>query len=202
MVIQQIPSFDPNPSLKSALDFFQEIGVQNYALIGRVATWVFLPTDRQQFTKNINLAILTKDSSKIEEAFRQKGIKTYPLPIGGVAVRENDLVVDFIDRRLDGLDLLFREAIKNARQDVEILGKIVPVVNLNYLITMKLVSGETKDDQDAKSLLMVEGLKYDDLRSMVKRHLGTGTANRLDVFARDVGLLPTRGTYKMSAPSL
>ncbi len=201
MVIQQIPSFDPNPSLKSAIDFLQEIGVQDFALIGRVATWVYLPTDRQQFTKDVDFAILTKDSSKIEEALRQKGIKTHPLTIGGVAVREDDLVVDFIDRRVDGLDFLFREAIENARQDVEILGKIVPVVSLHYLVTMKLVSGEPKDDQDAKSLLMVEGLKYDDLRSLVKNHLGTGTANRLDVFARDVGLLPPRGTYKMNAPS-
>ena len=81
-------------------------------------------------------------------------------------MRELDLIVDFIDRRLDGLDLLFREAIENARKDVEIFGEIVPVVSLPYLITMKLVSGETKDDQDAKSLLMIEGIKYDDLRSL------------------------------------
>ena len=201
MVIQQIPSFDPNPSLKAAIDFLQEAKIDNYALIGRVATWVFLPADRQQFTKDVDLAILTRDSAKIEEVLKMKGFKTYPLSIGGVAVRESDIVVDFIDRRVDGLDLLFSEAIENARKDVEIFDRIVPVVNLPYLITMKLVSGENKDDQDAKSLLMVEGLKYEVLRQLVKRHLGTGTANRLDVFARDVGLLPARGSYKMSGPS-
>ena len=201
MVIHQIPTFDPNPSLKAALNFLRETGIQNFALIGRVATWVFLPTDRQQFTKDVDLAILTSDTAKIEEALKHKGLKTYPLPIGGVAVRESDLIVDFIDRRLDGLDFLFRKAIEYARRDVEIFGEIVPVVSLPYLIAMKLVSGETKDDQDAKSLLMVEELKYDDLRPLVKLHLGTGTANRLDVFAREVGLLPPKGSYKKSGPS-
>lgn len=66
---------------------------------------------------------------------------------------------------------------------------------------MKFVSGEPKDDQDIKSLLMVEGLDYDNLRTLVKKHLGTGTSNRLDVFAREVGLLPPRGPYKFSGPS-
>ncbi len=83
MVIKQIPSFDPNPSLKAAHDLLQEIGIENFALIGRVATWVFLPTDRQQFTKDVDLAVLTGDLTKIEEALKQKGLKTYPLPIGG-----------------------------------------------------------------------------------------------------------------------
>ena len=198
MVIQQIPSFDPNPSLKAALEFLQDSGVKKYALIGRVATWVFLPADRHQFTKDVDLAILTRDRTKIEDALKKKGLESRPLPIGGIAVREPDLMVDFIDRRLDGLNQLFSESIENARLDVEIFGEIVPVVSLPYLITMKLVSGESKDDLDAKSLLMVEGLQFDDLRLLVKRHLGTGTANRLDVFAREVGLLPPRYSYKMS----
>ena len=58
MVIHQIPSFNPNPSLKAALHFLREIGFQNYALIGRVATWVFLPTDLQQFTKDFAIFYL------------------------------------------------------------------------------------------------------------------------------------------------
>lgn len=67
---------------------------------------------------------------------------------------------------------------------------------------MKLVSGEPKDDLDAKSLLMVEGLHYDALRPLVKRHLGPATANRLDVFAREVGILPPKGSYRASGPSV
>lgn len=194
----RLPSFDPNSSLKAALDFLQETGIEKFALIGRVATWVFLPEDRQQFTKDVDLAILISDVAKIEEALQNRGLTTYPLPIGGVAVRELNWVVDFIDRRLDGLDHLFREAIENARRDITIFDEIVPVVSLPYLITMKLVSGESKDDHDAKSLLTVEGLEYEKLRPLVKRHLGTGTANRLDVFAREAGILPQRGPYKLS----
>ena len=64
VVIEQIPSFDPNPSLKAALDFLKETGIQNFALIARIATWVFLPTDRQQFTKDVDLIVLKKDSAK------------------------------------------------------------------------------------------------------------------------------------------
>ena len=91
VVIEQIPSFDPNPSLKAALDFLKETGIQNFALIARIATWVFLPTDRQQFTKDVDLVVLKKDSAKIEETLKQKGLKIHILPIGGVAVRESDL---------------------------------------------------------------------------------------------------------------
>ncbi len=202
MVIQQFPSFDPNPSLKAALRLLKKAGIQDFALIGRVATWVFLPVDRHQFTKDVDLAVLTADIDKIEKALKRKGFKVYQLSIGGVAVREAELVMDFIDRRLDGLDRLFGESIAYARRDVEIFGEIVPVVSLNYLITMKLVTGEPKDDLDAKSLLMVKDINYDDLRQLVKRHLGAATANRLDVFAREAGLLLPRGSYKTSGPSL
>jgi len=196
MVIQQLPSFDPNPSLKTALRFLKKAGIKDFALIGRVATWVFLPIDRHQFTKDVDLAVLTADIDKIEKALKNNGLDVYQLPIGGVAVRETEFVADFIDRRLDDLDRLFREAIAYARRDVKILGEIVPVVSLNHLITMKLVSGEPKDDLDVKSLLMVKDINYDDLRPLVKRHLGAATANRLDVFAREVGLLRLRGSYE------
>ncbi|MBF0353360.1 MAG: hypothetical protein HQM11_20200 [SAR324 cluster bacterium] len=196
MVIQQIPVFDPNPSLRSSLKLLRECGITNFALIGRIATWLYLPSDRQQFTKDVDFAILTQDSSKMEETLKQQGLKVHLLPIGGVAVRESDLIVDFIDRRLDGFDLLFREAIENARRDIEMFGEIVPVVSLQYLITMKLVSGEPKDDLDVKTLLLAEKIDYDGLRVLVKKYLGPVTANRLDVFAREVGILPPRGPYK------
>lgn len=202
MELRQIPSFDPNPSLKAALCFLREADVVNFALIGRVATWVYLPSDRQQFTKDVDLAVLTTDISKIENVLTQRGLKVYRLPIGGVAVREPELVLDFIDRHQDGFDRLFKEAIDEARRDVTIFGEIIPVVNLNYLIAMKLVSGEPKDDLDVKSLLLVKDLNYAELRELVKHQLGKATANRLDVFAREVGLLPPKGVYLGSGPSL
>ncbi len=202
MVLQQIPSFDPNPSLKTALGILQNAGVKDFALIGRVATWLYLPADRHQFTKDVDLAVLTTDSGKIESALKRKGFKVYQLPIGGVAVRESDFAVDFIDRRLDNFDPLFREAILNAERNVEVLGEIIPVVRLNYLIALKLVSGEPKDDLDAKLLLKVKGINYDDLRQLISKYLGRGTANRLDVFAQEVGLLPPKGSYSESGPSL
>ncbi len=202
MVIKQIPSFDPNKSLKAALSILKKSGIQDFALIGRIATWVFLPIDQHQFTKDVDLAVLTTDLYKIEKALKREGVKVYQLPIGGVAVRETEFVVDFIDRRLDGLDILFKDAIAHAQREVEIFGECVPVVSIDYLITMKLVSGEPKDDLDVKSLLRVKDVNYDNLRQLVKQYLGAATANRLDVFAREVGLLPPRGSYKDSGPSL
>ncbi len=199
--LSQLPAFDPNPSLKAALRFLAETGVTDFALIGRVATWVYLPADRQQFTKDVDIAVITTDIGKIETALKLRGLKIYQLPIGGVAVREPDMTVGFIDRRQGGFDVLFKEAIAQARRDVKIFGEIIPVVSLNYLITMKLVSGEPKDDLDAKSLLLVKDINYNALRETVQQHLGNATANRLDVFAREVGLLPPKGAYRESGPS-
>lgn len=201
MVVQKIPSFDPNPSLKAALEFLKENKIKDFALIGRIATWIFLPADRQQFTKDVDFAILSTETSKIEKALKGKGFKVYQLSIGGVAVREPNFVVDFIDRRLDGFNDLFQEAIANSRKDVKILEETIPVVDLNYLLTMKLVSGEPKDDLDVKALLKVEGLDFPKLRELVKKHLGSATANRLEVFAREVGVLPLKDSYKISGPS-
>jgi hypothetical protein len=75
-------------------------------------------------------------------------------------------------------------------------------LEIELLDASKMVSGEPKDDLDAKSLMKVPDIDYENLRHLVKKYLGTGTANRLDVFAREVGLLPPKGSYKESGPSL
>ena len=63
---------------------------------------------------------------------------------------------------------------------------------------MKIVSGESKDDNDLKILLALQNFSYEKARKIVDKHLGVITAERLDVFARDAGLLPKRGPYKYS----
>lgn len=201
MTIRKIPSFDPNPSLKKAIKFLKEIGVENFALIGRVATWFYLPEDQHQFTKDVDLAVLTTDISKIEFALKSKGYEVLQLSIGGVAVRENDFFVDFIDRRTDRLDALFGEAIEYAQPNTEIGDETIKVVTLDYLIALKLVSGEPKDDLDVKALLQVEEIDYPKLRSFIIKHLGAATANRMDVLARDTGVLPPKKSYRVNKVS-
>ncbi len=199
MVVKAIPSFDPNPSLKAAVQLLNDLGITEFALIGRVATWLYLPEDAHQFTKDVDIAILTTKIASIEAALKTRGYQVYQLSIGGVAVREPDFFVDFIDRRVDGLDRLFSKAIQEARQDVVFFNEAIPVVGLHHLITMKMVSGEPKDDFDAKALLRVAGVQYSKLRKLVGHFLGMGSANRLDVFAREVGLLSPKAAYRREA---
>jgi hypothetical protein len=63
----------------------------------------------------------------------------------------------------------------------------VSLVSLEFLLAMKLVSGEPKDEIDARRLLEREELRYEDARTIVDRHLGAASANRLDVLAREAG---------------
>jgi hypothetical protein len=52
---------------------------------------------------------------------------------------------------------------------------------------MTLVSGEPKDEIDARRILQREELGYTHARSIVERHLGVASANRLDALAREGG---------------
>ncbi len=74
----------------------------------------------------------------------------------------------------------------------------MPVVPVQYLVAMKMVSGEPKDDRDAKRLLEHVKLNYAATRRIVRKHLGPATADRLDVFAREAGRpeVPRRRKYE------
>jgi len=188
--------FDPNPSLKFALKLFLKAGVTKFALIGKLAMWVYLKDESQhEYTKDVDFAVLLKESKNIEDAASRLGIKYRYLHIGGIGIRERGLSIDLIDRRLHGLDLLFSEAIEEASGGVSVDDSQIPVVSLEHLIAMKIVSGEPKDDKDIKKLLDLENVSYKKTRSIVEKYLGPITADRLDVFAREAGLLPKRGPY-------
>ena len=51
----------------------------------------------------------------------------------------------------------------------------------------ELISGEPKDEIDARRILQREELRYRDARDITERHLGAASANRLDALARDAG---------------
>lgn len=191
--------FDPNPSLRFALELFSKAGVTRFALIGKLAIWVYLEDESQhEFTKDADFAVLLNDIAKIENQASAQGVSYGYLHIGGVGVREKGVNVDFIDRRLSGVDRLFSEAIENASGEVYVDEIKIPVVSLDYLIAMKMVSGEPKDDNDLKKLLALEKVDYQNARKIVEKHLGPITAERLDVFAREVGGLPKRKAYILS----
>ena len=66
-------------------------------------------------------------------------------------------------------------------------GREVSLVSLEFLLAMKLVSGEPKDEIDTRRILQREELRYEMARDIIERHLGAASANRLDALARETG---------------
>ncbi len=98
-----LPAFDPNPSARFACDLLREVNIP-FALIGRVAMWTMLPADEHQFTKDVDFAVPRSAASIIASALARRKIAPRPLSIGGLAVRTDDLRVDFIDQRDGGFE--------------------------------------------------------------------------------------------------
>ena len=196
---KQFKTFDPNPSLKYALQLLEEANISKFSLIGKLAMWVHLEDESQhQYTKDVDFAILLNECGKLEDIVLQKGISFKHLQIGGIGIREEGINIDFIDRRLHGVQSLFSDAITNSSTEIVVDQYSIPVVSMEYLIAMKIVSGESKDDNDLKILLTLQNFIYEKAREIVEKYLGPITAERLDVFARDAGLLPKKGPYKYS----
>ena len=193
---KKFQTFDPNPSLRFALRLFLKAGITEFALIGKLAMWAYLEDESQhEFTKDVDFAVFLNESYKIEQQASAQKLNYNHLHIGGIGIREKGINIDCIDRRLHGIDRLFSEAIENASGEVYVDENKIPVVALEHLIAMKMVSGEPKDDNDLKKLLCLENVNYKKARNIVDKYLGPITAERLDVFAREVGVLPKRGAY-------
>jgi hypothetical protein len=186
---QELPAFDPAPSARAGVEILERAGV-GYALIGRVAVWLYLPPEQHTYTKDVDFAVFHADLGRIAKASAEKGYRPKPLSIGGFAIRGRRVTVDFVDRHPE-LSKLFAGAIRAARRSGPrfSLGKLkVPVVPKKYLIAMKIATMEDKDERDAASLIMTispEG--YRALRSFVRRQLGPLLALRLDAIARRAG---------------
>ena len=195
----ELPFFDPRPSARLGAELLTGAGVR-FALIGKVAMWTFLPADAQEFTKDVDFAVSKHAIEPIRAALAARGIVPRELPIGGLGVREGDVRIDFIDRREGGLDRLFEEAIEDAvtngsRASVGDLK--FPVARLEYLIALKVVSGEDKDESDVVRLLRtLPAIDLRFARAVIERHGGPGSANRLDALARRAGRPDARPEYR------
>lgn len=193
---KQLDSFNPKTSAKKAIEILQQAKVANYALIGGIALWVHLDDEgNHRYTKDIDFAVPLDAISQIEQYIRQAQLNYKQLQIGGIGIRDEGISLDFIDRRLE-FRALFEEALQKVQETVEIDENLaIPVVSKEYLIAMKLVSGEPKDDQDVKMLLKHASVDYETTRAIVTSHLGPAVKNRLDAFARELGILPPRDEY-------
>jgi len=194
-----LPVFDPKPSALLGYEILTEVG-QPFALIGKVAMWMHQVKDAQEFTKDVDFAVPRQAKDAIEAALVRRGLIPRELSIGGIAVRDGEVRVDFIDRREGELSGLFEEAIADAAQRGGILSigdGSIPVVRVEYLIALKVVTGEDKDETDAVKLLQsVAELDLSSTREVIRRHGGPAGANSLDALARRAGRADARPSYR------
>ncbi|MBI5501890.1 MAG: hypothetical protein HY907_16725 [Deltaproteobacteria bacterium] len=166
----ELPAFDPNPSAA------------------------------HEPTKDVDFAVPVGAIEPIKAALVRRGIVARPLSSGGLAVREGDIRVGFIDRREGGPAELFEEAIADAgrRGLLAAAGAGgVPVVAADYLVALKVVTGEDKDETDVVKLLRrLPAIGLSRTRGIILRHGGTGSAKRLDALARRAGRPDARPEYR------
>jgi len=186
-VVGEVEAFDPGPSVSLAAAALQGISAP-FALIGGLALDAWgIP----RATKDVDLAVPVGSAEPAAERLRSATTEVRPLRIGGVGLRERDrgLRIDLVDRRVH-FSGLFQEAIAEAASSgrrARVAGIEVPLVSLEHLLVMKMVSGEPKDEVDARRILQLETLDYARARGIAERHLGAASANRLDALAREVG---------------
>lgn len=186
-IVGEVRAFDPGPSVMAAATALGDAGAE-FALIGGLALDAWgIP----RATKDADFAVPVGVAERAAETLRGPATEVRPLRIGGVGIRdaERGLRIDFVDRRFHFAPL-FADAISDAVRSgrkARVAGQDVALVSLEYLLAMKLVSGEPKDDIDARRILQRDELIYGDARGIVERHLGAASASRLDALAREVG---------------
>ena len=105
-----LPSFDPRPAARVAASIMKRAKAP-HALIGRLAMWAYLSPEQQEFTKDLDLAVPAEWIAAVEGEIKKRKLAYRNLRIGGLSVRDGDLWLDFIDRRLYHA-ALFRERSK------------------------------------------------------------------------------------------
>jgi hypothetical protein len=193
-IIGEIQPFDPSPSVMAAATVLEQKGT-GFALIGGLALEAWgIP----RATKDVDFAVPVGVAEAAAEALRSATTEIRPLRIGGVGIRDSTrgLRIDLVDRRFH-FGALFQEAIREANasgRKASVGGRNVSLVSMEFLLAMKLVSGEPKDDIDARRILQREELQYANARQIVESHLGPASANRLDALAREIGRPELRKT--------
>lgn len=185
---KRFPYFDSTESFKLGLALLREARVP-YALIGRLAVWHYVPTEGQQYTKDVDFAVPYGATDALPALARKRRLRVMPLDIGGYGFKGPGVAVDVIDRRLD-LAGLFADAVREAQSGrrARIGGRTVPVVPRDFLTVMKLVVHDARNERDVEELLKVTpAAEYSALRELARRYLGIGGAYRLDSIARRMG---------------
>src|SRR5262249_5751531 len=150
---------DPAPSVNAAATALGQQGA-GFALIGGLALEAWgIP----RATKDADFAVPVGVAEAAAETLREPTTEVRPLRIGGVGVRDSQrgLRIDFVDRRFHFAPL-FQDAISEANasgRKARVGGRDVSLVSLEFLLAMKLVSGEPKDDVDVRRILQRQELQ-------------------------------------------
>jgi len=186
---EPFPSFDPNKSVKVGLELLREAGVP-FALVGRLAVWAYVPTEGQQFTKDVDFAVPHGSVEAVARAAGRKGYEVSDVDIGGCRVKTEGMSIDFIDRH-PYLTSLYRDAVGASREkggSFTVAGEEVPAVPPEHLVAMKLASGRPRDERDIEEIVAVaDEDEYGDIRRVVVEYLGYAMGNQLDRIARRIG---------------
>ncbi|MCP4350725.1 MAG: hypothetical protein GY795_35095 [Desulfobacterales bacterium] len=193
---KHLPEFNPKKSGNFVAGILEKLGIRG-VLIGRLAVWAWLPdnSERQAYTKDLDVAVTKAGLSDIKNYFRNRGYEVRELLIGGINVKDDkDINVDFIDRSsIEWADYspLFEEAINeavNSGRKITVGDKDIYLVSVEYLIAMKLATGERKDEDDAAILLKdTDDIKIKELRLVISKYLGAAGRTRFEIILRDIG---------------
>jgi len=186
-----LPVFDPRPSAVFAAELLEAIG-QKGILIGRLAVWTFLKdTGDHGYTKDLDIAVSEQSCLEIRKYLKDKDVRISNLLIGGINVKsraDNNVNIDFIDRSSEewgNYGSLFREAIAEAVRNNRTIRlddrKNLYVVSLEYLILMKLLTLEKKDEEDAKLLLRLTDPDINRIRNIISNHPDPPVRTRLEI---------------------
>ncbi|MBF0102782.1 MAG: hypothetical protein HQK77_17915 [Desulfobacterales bacterium] len=192
---KQLPKFDPDYSGNFAAEILEKLKIEGI-LIGRLAVWAWLPQNsaKQAYTKDLDIAVSKTSLFVIRDYLKDQHFNIKQLEIGGVNVKDGKHInVDFIDRssiEWSDYSVLFEQAINEAIRSnrmIEVGNKTLFLVSIEYLITMKLATGEKKDEEDIKVLLLeTDNIDFKEVRSLIYNHLGSLGRNRFEIILRDI----------------
>ncbi len=192
---KKLPKFDPEHSGKFAAEILEKLKLKG-ALIGRLAVWAWLPvnSEKQAFTKDLDIAVSKSGLFEIRKYFFGRQYEIRELQIGGLNVRYGANVnVDFIDRSAiewSDYSRLFESAIDEAvksNRTLDVGNKSLLLVSADHLVVLKLATGESKDEDDAKVLLSQVDVDITAIRTLISKHLGPSGRNRFEIILKDIG---------------
>ena len=154
------PDFDPIPSIIKSLQILNAARVSSFALVGQFAVRHHLGKSPLEGLNDVDIGVPLGSIWAIEKAMKDEDLSYDVMKIGGFRIRHDDLKIDFIDRRFQELNGLYEEAIKKSHTSLYVEDLVVFVVDVEYLIAIKMASGEVSEDEDVIRLLTVPGLDF------------------------------------------